>query len=84
MIFPNMKESGLYGRSLFAYLQKEKSGQDPCTDLAAFWPLPASCPLVVYQKFLTKRRLNGRKKVILFLWYDVSMDPICKRRLRNA
>lgn len=23
MIFPNMKESGLYGRSLFAHLQKE-------------------------------------------------------------
>lgn len=29
MTFPNMKESGLYGRSLFAYLQKEKSGKTP-------------------------------------------------------
>ena len=44
---PNVKESGLYGRSLFACLQKEKSGQDPCTDLAAFWPLPASRSLIV-------------------------------------
>lgn len=39
---------------------------------------------IVYQKFVTKRRLNGRKKVIWSLWYDVSMEPICKRRLRNA
>lgn len=34
MTFPNMKESGLYGRSLFAYLQKEKR-PNPCTGLVA-------------------------------------------------
>ena len=44
---PDMKRV-VYMAALFLRVcKKEKSGQDPCTDLAAFWPLPASRSLIV-------------------------------------